>query len=302
MHITFAGTPKFSKIVLENALDQLSIDAVVTARDKKSGRGLKKKASPVKKIAKKNQISVFHNLDQVIEDTDLVLVAAYGKIIKKNNLEKPKFGFLNVHPSLLPKYRGPTPIQEAILNGDKKTGVSIMKMDEKIDHGPILKQKEVDLNQDEYYQDLEEKLAVLGGKLLAQTVKKWTMGKIKLKEQNHDQATHTDLLTKKDGRINWKEPAIQIERKIRAYNPWPGCYSKINNNLVKFFKAEVQEQTEAGPFGRPGKIYLGTNEKIAVQTGKDFLLIEELQLEGKKKTTSKNFLQGNIDIIGKVFH
>jgi methionyl-tRNA formyltransferase len=241
-------------------------------------------------------------LNEIIEKTDLVLVAAYGRIISEKNLKKPKMGFLNVHPSLLPKYRGPSPIQGAILNGEEETGVSIMLMDQKIDHGPILKQKKIKLDQTEYYKDLEEKLACLGGKLLSKTVKEWTTGKIKSQEQNHSQATYTKLFKKSDGKVNWKDSAVQIEREIRAYNPWPGSYSKLDNKMIKFFKAEVQKQTKNGPFGEPGKIYLGTNEKIAVQTGKDFLLIKELQKEGKKKTNSKNFLQGNIDIIGKTFH
>ncbi|MGM0438885.1 MAG: methionyl-tRNA formyltransferase [Patescibacteria group bacterium] len=302
MHITFAGTPNFSKKVLEELLKSIEINAVVTAKDKPRGRGQNKKPSPVKKIAEREGISVFNELEKVIDQTDLVLVAAYGEIIKKDVLEKPKHGFLNVHPSLLPKYRGPTPLQAAILNGDEKTGVTIMLMDEKIDHGPILAQKEIELNGNEYYKTLENKLSTLGGKLLADTVPKWINKNIKPKPQDDSKAKHTKLLNKKDGKINWNNSATKIEREIRAYNPWPGSYSKVDGKLVKIFKASVQKQTQDGPFGDPGKIYLGTNEKIAVQTGEDFLLIEELQIEGSKKVKSKDFLQGNMDFIGKSFH
>ena len=300
MHITYLGTPNFSKRVLHELLKEIDVNAIVTGKDKPRGRGQKKKPTAVKSLAKEKNIVVYHGLDKVIEKTDLVLVAAYGQIISEENLKKPKYGFLNVHPSLLPKYRGPTPLQAAILNGDDKTGVTIIQMDEKIDHGPILAQQQVDLSGSEYYRDLEKELSTLGGRLLSSVVSEWVDGNIKPKPQNHSKATHTTLLNKDDGRIDWKESATLIERKVRAYNPWPGSYSCLNGKNLKIFKAEVQKQTEDGPFGAPGKIYLGTNEKIAVQTGEGFLLVEELQLEGSKRTTSKEFLQGNMDIIGEI--
>ncbi len=303
MHITFAGTPKFSKIVLEKILkSDLSINAVITTKDKPRGRGQEKKPSPVKEIAERENLRIFHQIEDVIDETDLVLVAAYGRIFSKEILENPKYGFLNVHPSLLPKYRGPTPIQAAILNGDKKTGVTIMLMNEEMDGGPILNQREILLTKKEYYKDLEKKLAESGGEILSETVKKWVKEKITPESQNNSEATYTDLLKKEDGRINWEKSAEKIEREVRAYNPWPGCYGKIEKKLLKVYKASVQKQTEDGPFGPPGKTYLGSNEKIAVQTEKDFLLIEELQIEGGKKMSSKEFLQGNIDLIGNVLH
>ncbi len=303
MHITYLGTPNFSKKILTEILAEgISVNAVVTSEDKPKQRGQKKKPSPVKELANKKEIAVFHEIDKVINKTDLVLVVAHGEIIKKKHLQKPKYGFLNVHPSLLPRYRGPTPIQAAILNDDEKTGVTIMLMDEKIDHGPILNQKKLKLTGREYYNDLEDKLSMLGGKLLAETIPLWINQKINPKKQEHQKATVTNLLTKKDGKVDWTEEAILIERKIRAYNPWPGVFSFCNNKRIKFFKAQVQKQTENGPFGPPGKTYLGTNEKIAVQTGKDFLLVEELQIEGRSKVTSEEFLRGNIDFIGNVLN
>ncbi len=300
MHITFAGTSNFSARTLNSLLKEgVKISSVVTPKDKPKGRGQKSKPTPVKKIAIKEGLEINNSLEEVIGKTDLVVVSAYGRIIEKELLERPKHGFLNLHPSLLPKYRGPTPIQAAILNGDKKTGISIILMDEKIDHGPILSKKEIDLTGNEYYKGLENKLSTLGGKYLSKTIKKWTENKIDPQPQDESKASYTGLLTKEDGRINWKDRAIDIERQIRAYNPWPGSYSTLNGKIVKIHKADVQKITEDGPFGQPGKTYLGTNEKIAVQTGEDFLLIEELQIEGKKKTSSKQFLQGNIDLIGK---
>ena len=302
MHITFAGSPKFSKNTLQELLKHgISVDLVLTAKDKPKGRGQKKKPTPLKSFAKKRKIKVVHKLD--FNKTDLVLVSAYGKIISKEEINQPKHGFLNVHPSLLPKYRGPTPIQAAILNGDDKTGVTIIKMDEKIDHGPILKQKEATLTGKEYYKDLEKKLSKLGGKLLAETIIDLQKGNLSPRKQKHSKASHTNLLSKKDGKINWKDSAELIERKIRAYNPWPGVFSySEDGKRIKFFKAKVQKQTDTGPFGDPGKIYLGTNKKIAVQTGEDFLLVEELQLEGEKKVKSEIFLEKHEDIIGTLLN
>lgn len=304
MHITYLGTPNFSKRVLKTLVDKgITVNAVVTAEDKPKGRGMKKKPTPVKEWAVKNSIPVFHDLSATIDETDLVLVAAFGEIINRSDLNKPEYGFLNLHPSLLPKYRGPTPMQETILNDDEETGVTIILMDEKIDHGPILSQEKVDLNGDEYYKDLENELSILGGKLLAKTVNRWIKGDIKPEPQNHERATMTGLLTKEDGRVDWSESAVKIERKIRAYNPWPGVFSKTTNGkLLKFFKANTQKQTSSGPFGDLGKIYLGTNNKIAIQTGKNFLLVNELQLEGEKRMNSKAFLRKHEDIIGEVLN
>jgi len=303
MKITFAGSPKYAAIVLEEILNEkIPVKWVVTNEDKPEGRGQKIKPTPVKKLARKRGLEVCHRLEAVIKKTDLVLVAAYGRIFSEDILEMPKYGFLNLHPSLLPKYRGPTPIQAAILNNDKSTGVTVIRMNSEIDSGPIISQKKINLSGNEYYPDLEKKLAREGGRLLADTTKKWTADQIEAEPQNDSEATYTRLLKKEDGRIDWSNPAEKIEREVRAYYPWPGCYTELDDKILKIHKASVQKQTEAGPFGVPGKTYLGTNEKIAVQTGKDFLLIEELQFEGGKKISSASFLQGNTDLIGEILN
>jgi len=201
---------------------------------------------------------------------DLIIVASYGKIIPRKILEIPKYGCLNVHPSLLPKYRGPSPIQTAILNNDKETGVTIILMDEKIDHGPILGQRELEFSIFNFqFSKLHNKLAELGVKLLIETIPKWINGKIKAKPQNHSKATYTKILKREDGKIDWSKPCREIERQIRAFNPWPGTFTFIkhkNKTLrVKILEANVKDNK---------------------------LIIKKLQPEGKKPMTFEEFQRG----------
>ncbi len=214
---------------------------------------------------------------------DLVIVASYGKIIPKKILEIPKYGALNVHPSLLPKYRGPSPIQTTIINGDKKTGVTIILMDEKIDHGPILAQQEwkIPNSNDQIpnksqipmtkitYEELNKKLAELGVKLLIEIIPKWINGEIKAKPQDDSKATYTKILKRENGKIDWSKPDREIERQIRAFNPWPGTFTFIkhkNKTLrIKVLEANLK------------------NKK---------LIIKKLQPEGKKPMTFEEFKRG----------
>lgn len=205
---------------------------------------------------------------------DLVIVASYGKIIPKKILEIPKYGCLNIHPSLLPKYRGPSPIQTTIFNGDKKTGVTIILMDEKIDHGPILAQQEWEIpNSKITYPELSQKLARLGVKLLIQTIPKWINGEIKPKPQNESKATYTKILKREDGKIDWSKPGREIERQIRAFFPWPGAFFFIRHKgkilRVKILQANISKDNK--------------------------LIIKKLQPEGKKAMTFEEFKKGYHD-------
>ncbi|MBI2507100.1 MAG: methionyl-tRNA formyltransferase [Candidatus Niyogibacteria bacterium] len=235
MNFIFFGTSEFAIPILDALKNKGWLPKLVVATpDRPAGRKLKLKSSPVKMWAEKNGIPVIQpenlkNPDtfQKLTDTKcrLILVAAYGKIMPKEVLDLPEKGSLNVHPSLLPRYRGADPIRSAILAGDKKTGVTVMLMDEKMDHGPILKHETLNLKHKKYtYPELKKELAELGGKLLAETLPEWLAGEIKPKEQDHSKATYTKKITKEDGHINWSESAEIIERKIRALNPWPGTY------------------------------------------------------------------------------
>lgn len=275
INILFLGTPRFAQIVLENLINsQYKPSLVVTAPDAKSGRGQKVIESPVKQTALDIGIEVItpENLrtksdlarpesDRRARDSaksdlvdtkrgatlgstqgrssfeyDLAILVAYGKLIPKEILEIPKLGFINVHPSLLPKYRGPSPIQTAILDGEKTTGVTIMKLDEELDHGPILAQKEIGIEPNDTHLSLIEKLGLIGSNLLIETLPNYISGKIKPKTQNHKKATLTGKITKASGYIDLDNPPGQktLDRMIRAYYPWPNVWTKVDGKIIKF--------------------------------------------------------------------
>jgi methionyl-tRNA formyltransferase len=311
MKFIFLGTPEFGAIILENLINAGFAPAlVVTETDKPAGRKKIIMAPVVKVTALKYNIPIVQpekivNCKSEIENLkpDFAIVAAYGQIIPKEILDIPKFGFLNIHPSLLPKYRGATPVQYAILNGDKESGVSIMLLDEKMDHGEIVANIKCPLSNKETLETLLTKSAEVGSKLLIEIIPEWLDKKIKSMAQDETKATYTKILKKEDGKIDWTKSAEEIERQIRAFNPWPGTFcacedNKFNIKMIKISKASIQEQTGDGPFGVPGKTYMATNEKIAVQTGKNFLIIEELQPESGKKMPASDFLKGRSDFIG----
>lgn len=232
MKIVFFGTPRFAQIVLENLVgSEFKPSLVVTAPDAKVGRGQFLTPPPVKETAIGAKIKVLQ--PKILNNTsqfDLAILVAYGQLIPKKILEIPKFGFINVHPSLLPRYRGPSPIQAAILAGDKATGITIMKLDEKLDHGPILTQKEVEITSDDTHLTLVEKLGLVGSNLLLEVLPDYLQGKIKLKDQDHKKATITQKITKKDGLIeNMQNPPDRktLDRMIRAYYPWPTVWAEL---------------------------------------------------------------------------
>jgi len=243
---------------------------------------------------------------------DLIIIAAYGQILPKEILDIPKQGCLNIHPSLLPKYRGPSPLQFTILNGAKETGVTIIKMDEKIDQGPILAKRELKIpNPKISYEKLLKELAELGANLLIETIPKWLKGEIKAIPQDESKASYTKLLKKEDGKIDWTKSAEEIERQVRAFNPWPGTFAKIQNakskmqndnvkcKILKILKAEVLITPKKRKIG---EIFLTDDKKLAIQTGQNCLIILKLQLEGKKQIDYNNFLLGHREIIGSILN
>ena len=275
--------------------------------EKRAGRNQFFTPPPVKLLAEKHNIPV-EQPEKIMNEAlriknyepDLIIVAAYGQILPKEILDLPKYGCLNVHPSLLPKYRGPSPIQAAILNNDEETGVTIMKMDDKIDHGAILaSEKRKAKSETLTYLELHDELAKLGAEILIKTIPDWVAGEIKPQTQDETKATYTKIMEKQDGKIDWTKSAEEIERQVRALNPWPSAYALDNDKkMIKILKAGTLTQTESSPAGEPGKTFQATNEEIAVQTGKDYLIIKELQPEGKKPMPSAAFLRGHPDFIG----
>ncbi len=297
MKFIFISNSLFGQIILEKLLESgITPSLLITAADKKTGRGQKIQKLFIKDFAENKKIKVEEAEDKEIihsiikkEKPHLVITAGVKTIISKETLSLSNF--INIHPSLLPKYRGPTPIQSTILSGEKESGVTIIKMNEKIDEGPILLQEKISLASNIYYNDAEKILAEKGASMIINSFQDILDDKIIFIPQKEEDATYTKKIKKEDGKINWNDSAQKIERQIRALNPWPGTYSKMGEKTFKVLEAIVQEQTENGPFGDCGKMYLGTNNTIAIQTGKDFLLIKKLQIEGKNSTSAKDFLQ-----------
>ncbi len=309
----FMGTPEFGVRALEALLDSDFFDviAVVTQPDKKVGRGLELSTSAIKKVAQKHKLTIYQperirNEVTLIKDLnpDLIVVAAYGQIIPASILDIPKYGCVHVHGSLLPKYRGAACLQAPILNGEKYSGITIMKMDEGLDTGPILARKKIRLTKDETASSLHDKLAELGAPLLIKTLKKYIKGRLKPKKQNSRYATYVKMLKKEDGHINWHQSAEEIERLTRALNPWPGAYGyltdedlKINSVLFKLW-AVRPKPLKINKY-KIGQIFL-YESALAVQCGQNALVIIKLQLEGRKVMEVDDFLRGNQSIIGSV--
>jgi len=280
--IIFLGTPEFGAIILRGLIKNgYKPFLVITAPDKPVGRKQVLTPPPVKKIAEKYNITVTQpeKIKEAVTEIenlnpDLIICAAYGQIIPKEILEIPKYGCLNVHPSLLPKHRGASPIQTAILNGDKETGVTIILMNEKMDHGPILSSRELEFSIFNFqFSKLHNKLAELGVKLLLETIPKWINDEIKPKAQDESKATYTKILKKEDGKIDWSKSAEEIERQIRAFYPWPGTFTFIKHK-GKILRVKILEAS------------ISKEEK---------LIIKKLQPEGKKVMTFEEFKKGYYD-------
>lgn len=283
--IIFIATPEFGAIVLNKLVEaNLSPILVITAPDRPVGRKQLITPPPVKALAQKHNLPVIQpeKINEAKEkiqglEPDLIVVAGYSQILPKEILDIPKYSSLNLHPSLLPRWRGPSPIEFTIIAGDKKTGVSLIKMTEKVDAGPIVGKTEIGLLGKETYQALHDKLGRLAGALLVETIPRWLEGEITPKEQDESQATYTKILKKEDGQIDWQKPVRYIERQIRALNPWPGAYTVIEGKIIKILKAEVLEKQ-----------------------GKECLAPKEIQMEGKKVISFEDFLRGYPDILKKI--
>jgi len=305
------GTPKFGAIILEKLADsRYKPILVVTETDKPVGRKKVLTPPPVKVVAEKYEIPVLQpekirNSESEIRnlEPDLIIVAAYGKILPEEILEIPKYGCLNVHPSLLPRWRGPSPVQSAILNGDTDSGVTIMKIAEKVDAGPVLIQRKLKLEGNETYDVLHDKLGKMGGDLLIEIIPEWITGKIDPQLQDESRTTYTRILKKEDGKIDWEKSAEEIERQIRAFNLWPGIFTFWEKSgkliRIKILKARVLNRANSKTYPIGKTLVAGQNE-LCVQTGKGFLIIERLQLEGKKETDSEDLLRGYSDFIGTI--
>ena len=304
MKVVFFGTPDFANEFLASLHEDedILVSAVVCQPDKPVGRKKVLTSPATKDYAKTNRIPVFQpeslkkdpeivaRLTQM--EPDVFVIVAYGKILPESILNIPRLGNINVHPSLLPKYRGPSPIQAAIAAGDSETGISIMLIDEEMDHGPILAQQTLSLSPGETPESLREKVVERGAPLLVETVKGYAAGEIQPQEQNHEAATFCKLLKKEDGRIDWTRTAEEIDAQMRAYTPWPGTWTTWNDKMLKIHAATV---SNGSPI-EPGQVEI-TDDKLLIGTGSTPLEITNLQLEGKQRTTAETFIRGYADKI-----
>ena len=322
MYIVFFGTHNLATTILKTLIDapDFEITAVVTQPDKPAGRDKNMQSTPVKELAEQNNLPIFQFSTLTASDTsssnkivsnnfvapatqlsklgaDLFVVAEYGMLIPKTILDMSKHGTLNVHPSLLPKYRGASPIQSAILNGEKETGVTIMLLDEKMDHGPILKQQNCSIRDDETAPELEKKLAECGAELLIKTISDWIAGKIQAKEQNHNKATFCKKISREDGKIDWNLPAEKIYNHWRAFQPWPGVYTEWNGKRLKLPHINTSTHQHINTL-EPGNVYLDQNGRLTLACGVNSLNINRLQLEGKKEIDAVAFINGHKNFVG----
>lgn len=307
--IVFLGTPEFSVPALELLLkNNYEIVAVVTRPDEPIGRKMVLTPPPVKVLAQKHNTPVFQfsklNIAQwqkEVPEADLFVVAAYGIIIPPKILVMPKFGALNIHPSLLPRWRGPSPIQFAILNGDKEFGVTLMKLDDLMDHGPIVANYKLQIiNSKPVYQELHDKLSKEGAKLLIKILPKYLAREIKLIPQDDSKATFSKILIKEDGRIDWSWPAEKIERMARAFSPWPSAWTNWPSvkGILRLRLDQANVVSEESPVGSFGYVWQRNPNEILIKTSNGSLRITELTLEGKKTLKTEAFLRGYKEIAG----
>lgn len=325
MKVIFMGTPDFSVGTLEALIESgHEVVLAVTQPDKPKGRGKAMQFPPVKEAALAHGIEVYQPKRVREQDciqylrryeADIIVVVAFGQILPREILEMPRYGCINVHASLLPKYRGAAPIQWAVINGEQVTGVTTMRMDEGLDTGDMILKEEVRLTAQETGGSLFDRLAQTGAELCLRTLTAIEDGTAVYTPQNHDLATHTTMIKKQLGEIDWQKPAQELERLVRGLNPWPSAYTFLNGKTLKIWKAAVAEQPgqeearnlqnvreQVGKPGsearqatikmEPGSVARVTKDSLTVQTGQGLLELLEVQLEGKKRMTIDAFLRG----------
>ena len=304
--VVFMGTPDFSVPSLKTLIETQEVVGVVTQPDRPAGRGKQLRPSPIKVVAQEANIPVYQpkslrkksSAEQLREwNPDVIVVAAFGQILRPHVLELPKHGCINVHASLLPRWRGASPIQHAILEGDAETGVCLMQMDVGLDTGDVYVCQSVEITPTETAASLHDKLAEAGAQLTAQYLDDILHGKITRKPQDDTLSTYAPMISKEDGRLNWTEPAVKLERRIRAMTPWPGAFSSWQGKMLKIKDASLAEGKL--PSGQPGQVinYAGGT---AVLTGEGGIHLDTIQLAGKKAMAVADFLRGQPDFIGAV--
>ena len=307
MKIIFAGTPAFAATHLQSIIDQgqHEVIAVYTQPDRPAGRGKKLTASAVKLLAEQFNLPLFQpeslktpNQQQLLSqhNADLMVVVAYGLLLPQAVLDIPKLGCINVHASLLPRWRGAAPIQRAIEAGDSETGVSIMQMEAGLDTGPVISTAHCDIAADDTSVSLFEKLAELGGPALLSALSKIESGTAVASAQDEQQSTYAHKINKSEALINWSDSAMSIARKIRAFNPFPVAFTQIGDIRIKVWTAQV---VESPAVGEPGAILDSSSEGLVVQCGSGHILVREIQLPGKSRMAVSEILKSRADQFSK---
>ena len=308
LRVVFMGTPAFAVPTLDTLLRRgHDVVGVFTQPDRPAGRGRRLRPSPVKAFAEQHELPVFQpaslrNDPEARAEIaglkpDAIVVAAYGLFLPRVVLETPRYGCLNIHPSLLPKYRGPSPVISAILEGEETSGVTIMLLDEGMDTGPILAQESVAIGSEETADELTGRLFEMGSDLLAQTLEEWVSGEITPSSQNDAEVTITRLLKRKDGLLDWSESASAIERRIRAFTPWPGTFTSWNGRTLKVLSGIAVSKDRGAD---PGTVLECEGGRVVVATGSGVLELLEVQMEGRARSKAADFARGQRDFVGSV--
>lgn len=314
MNIVYMGTPDFAVPALEGLINSKHrVLAAVTQPDRMKGRGKKVLPPPVKILAESHGIKVLqpeavkNNTEFLMElktlNPDVIVVAAYGRILPKEVLETPKYGCLNIHASLLPKYRGASPMQRAILMGEEKTGVTIMEMAEGLDTGDMILKKEIDVD-GMYYPTLSHKLSKIGAEAILEVLEGIEKGTVQKEKQRDEEATYAAIINKEEGRIDFEnKSAVEIERMIRAFEPWPGAFSYLGEeeSLIKFKAGEALPEKDEWKDASPGKVLRADNDGIFIKAKDSVFKLTELQVPGKNWVDAGSYLRGHKLEIGTVF-
>lgn len=309
MRIVFMGTPEFAVPALEHlVLDDYQVVAVYTQPDRVAGRGQRSAVSPVKQAALNLNLPVvqpasFKEAGAVAQlasfQPEVIVLAAYGQLLPPSVLGLPAHGCINIHPSLLPRYRGASPVAAAILGGDEFTGVSIMLMDKGLDTGPVLAQAQIPILPQDTAGSLTTKLSRIGAQLVLDVLPRWRKGGLNPQPQDESRATSSGMLSKEDGEIDWHLPAASIWRRVRAFQPWPGCYTLWQGRQLKILEAVPLPGAGTAEVGRVIALNQG-EAAFAVNTGEGILGVLRLQMEGKRAMSSAEFQRGQRQFIGAV--
>ncbi len=308
LRLIFMGTPSFAVPALGALLDTgHDIAGVFTQPDRRSGRGRRLSAPPVKEFAESRGLKVMQPAS-LREDTearqhiadlapDAIIVAAYGLLLPEDILAVPRLGCLNIHPSLLPRHRGPSPVATAILEGDEITGVTIMLLDEGMDTGPILARQETEIAPEEPCDMLTMRLFDIGADLLTTTLDGWRDRSIAPTPQDDASATVTRRLQRTDGQIHWNQTSLEIARRVRAFTPWPGTFTAWQGRTLKILESEPLDATHAEP---PGRVIAMNGFQVAVAAGQGVLRLVSVQMEGRRPSNAADFARGYPDFIGSI--